>query len=166
MARKKKPEIDFETYCKVKHDGDEYSALRALAKVTVEDNPGVAGLSDEGYRAVCGTLTQSQLSALWEIIRVALREDPERLAEFKAFCEQSQTNDNTGVFNNGGDGSDSTSVGYVITFVAGLALSVFVIIGIIQGWLSIGYIIYVIADAIVTVRISEKVSEYFRNRRK
>ena len=57
----KRPDIDFKTYCKVKHDGDEYSALKALAKAVVKDDLNISGLSQEGTNAVYHSLTQSQL---------------------------------------------------------------------------------------------------------
>ncbi|MBQ4066682.1 MAG: hypothetical protein IJD22_03440 [Clostridia bacterium] len=162
MARKKKPEIDFEMYCKIKHDGDEYQALRALAKVTIEDNTAVAGLSDEGYEAVCDSLTQEQLSTLWEIIRIALREDPVRLAEFIAFCEESEKRKQSEAERMAYERSASN---YVLFFIICIIAAVVLIVGIINGTFSLSYLFYLIVDAIITVSISGRVFESFRNRK-
>jgi len=170
MARKKKPEIDFETYCKVKHDGDEYSALKALSLVTIEDSTAVAGLSDEGYRAVCDSLTRSQLSTLWEHIRISLQEDPVRLAEFLEFCEQKEKEEREAAERNRSDApvnsgsEEGGAAGYVITFFVGMVFSVVIIIGVILGWISLGYILYVIADVIVSLKISDKIKGFFRKK--
>ena len=166
----KKPEIDFKTYCKVKHDGNEYEAIRALSRVFIEKSPSVAGLSDEGYSVVVSSMTLTQQSTLNEITKIALQENPQRLAEFIAYCEEverereryRQEGKIYGLHND----EKSNEIGFVIGLVFCVIFAVFMIIGIILGWFSIGYIVYVIADAIASVSLSAKIRRNFLSRRK
>jgi len=82
--------MDFETLKKVKFDGDEYEALRALARVTVFDDLKYAGVNDEGLRSVYDSLTQRQLATLWDIIKLELQSSPEMMAEFIKFHEEKE----------------------------------------------------------------------------
>ena len=167
--KKAKVDLDFETYCKVKHDGDEYQALRALARVIIEDDLTVAGLSEEGLAAVARSLTQSQLDTFWDLAKIVLQENPEKLAEFQAFCAQRESESRNGSYaydrNNGNGNGKGNVVGYVITLIACVALAVYFIVGIVGGWFSPMYIVHVIADSVVTVVVSKKLSGAIRNMR-
>ena len=89
-----------------------------------------------------------------------MSEDPEEMAAFQAFCEEREREAQQRTLEN----EAKNQKGYVITFFVGLAFSVFVIIGIILGWFSPGYIVYVIADAIVSVKLSDKIRGFFRRK--
>jgi len=45
-----------------------------------------------------------------------------------------------------------------------MVFSVVIIIGVILGWISLGYILYVIADVIVSLKISDKIKGFFRKK--
>ena len=159
MARK--PDIDFKTYCKVKYDGDEYEATRALSKAYLQNNTAVAGLTDEGFIAVITSMTLDQRAAFSGILNVALREDPEKYAEFIAYCEEIERERERyrqeGKIYELHHDESSNQIGYLIFFVISVIFSVAVIIGIILGRISVGYIVYVIVDAIAGVRLSGEI---------
>lgn len=83
--------LDFETFVKVRFEGNEYEALKTLAHEAFYQHNNRTGLTYEALDQMGKTMSRSQLDTFWELVKIEGAKNPDRLRQLAADYEKKQS---------------------------------------------------------------------------